>query len=274
MEKAESELREATSRSVELYNSGDLLGAIAVWDAVVQADPTNADAVFAKASFQLLVPEMQSSALEGFSTSIKLQPDNANLAISAGSKCEQAGLLDAAVKLYGIGIDANPTDANGYYYRGLAYSNAGFPQLSADDFSSAIKINGFDGFAYLRRAVSNSEMGKMEEAFSDMASATQFRASFAEQHQISRLLIETHLAFSIRFADRNLEMALSAIEVVLPNANDDDIVVIFKLLSDHIDTARSRTLAIEVLNQIDKYSEETKTVIVSLATKAGLENTG
>lgn len=273
MDKVESELVAATSRSVELYNNGDLPGAIAVWDAVVHANPTSTQAIFARASLQVLVPELQADALNDF-VSIARDAEDASLAISAGSQCEQAGLFDAAIKLYGIGIEAQPKNANGYYYRGLAYSHAGFPQLSADDFTSALEINESDGFAYLRRAVSNSEMGKMEDAFSDMNSSTRFQECFAAQHEIMQLYNQTHLAFSIRFADRDLEMALSALEVVIPDATDDDIVVIFKILSDHIDNARSRNLAVAVMDKIDRFSEETRSVIKSLATQAGLENAG
>jgi len=273
MGNVESEITAAATRSAELYNNGDLLGAIAVWDTVVQVYP-DSTTLFARAALRVLVPELHADAVKDFAGAVSKAPNNAdraNLAISAGSKCEEAGLFDAAIKFYGTGIEAEPKNAVCYYYRGLAYSHAGFPQPSADDFSSAIELNGSDGFAYLRRAVSNSEMGQMDEAFSDLNAATRFKDSFSSRPDIVQLLNTAHVAFGIQFADRDLEMALSALEVVVPTANDDEILAIFKVLFDNIEDEQSRKIATTVVNGIGKYSEETVEAINSLADQAGLD---
>ena len=258
------------SKSLGLCKDGDLAGAIAVWDEQVELYPNAAMAYFARGSLRVLTPHWRDDGIGDFFTATTLQPQNFDLAIKIGSICEQVGDFDAAVKFYGMGISISPKNNIGYWYRGLAYCHNEFPRLAAEDFTSAISINNKDGFAYLRRAVCNIQLENIEQAFTDLQNAIQYKDTFSGQADINFLLNQTLVHFAVKFSERDLKKTLTLLAVAIPDANDDHAIVVFKILCDQIANQESRKLAHRMLDDLGRYSPEIISAIRSLAAQSGI----
>jgi len=110
-------------------------------------------------------------AIEDYSKSIDMNPNNAEAYGNRGLAYYNKGQYDRAIEDYNKAIALNPNLAWNYNNRGLIYGIKGQYDRAIEDFNKAIAINPNDADAYRNRGRAYYDKGFMEKAMADFQKA-------------------------------------------------------------------------------------------------------
>jgi tetratricopeptide (TPR) repeat protein len=113
---------------------------------------------------------------------------------------------DAAVQCFTRAIDANPDQADPFYYRGLAWHHKGKLARAAADYTRAIELAPFHADTYRRRGKLGMDQLRFEAAAADLRRATELEADDAGtwEYLAFALLNLKRYAEAFAAADRGL----------------------------------------------------------------------
>ena len=121
----------------------------------------------------LMVSGNHKAAIDAFSKSIELNPENADAYYNRGFVYGDLGNQNQAVIDYSKAIELDPKNSMAYYNRGLAYRKLDNHQQAVIDFSKAIELNPKDSDAYVNRGSVYSDIGNHKQAIKDYDVALQ-----------------------------------------------------------------------------------------------------
>lgn len=142
------------SRSDELivegalhFSDGDFDEAIASFSTVIQLDPTNANAIFDRASVYRAKGEFEKSIAD-YDKYILLNPTNELAFKSRASDYAGLGQIDKAISDWNDGLRLNPNDATALAMRGFCYDKIGQFNGAEKDYYQAIRIDSTNASAW------------------------------------------------------------------------------------------------------------------------------
>lgn len=113
--------------------------------------------------------EQYGTALDAFSKSIKLNPNNATAYFHRGIAYD-IGFRNyqQATKDYDRAIELDPKDAEAYYNRGIVHTKLGNYSQAVRDYNRTIEFNPDNTYAYWGRAIAHGNLGNKDQAIKDM----------------------------------------------------------------------------------------------------------
>ena len=114
--------------------------AIADFSKAIESNPTNANAIFNRASVYRAKGDFEKS-IAGFDTYILLNPTNAMAFENRASDFAGLGEFDKAIKDWSEGLRLNPNDATALAMRGFCYNNEQRFNDALKDYYRAIQID-------------------------------------------------------------------------------------------------------------------------------------
>lgn len=133
---------------------GDHLGAIKLYNEIIQETPRNDDA-YVKRGVLYLQLGNYTNALSDFSKAIRLNPKNASAYCSRAivySDLKEFG-VEMAIADLNIAIGIDPNNAYAYLMRGFSYANLGKMQEAYWDYATALQIDPAETKSYYHMAV-------------------------------------------------------------------------------------------------------------------------
>jgi tetratricopeptide (TPR) repeat protein len=181
-DKATIKATEQYNRGVKLQQAGDLAGAIAAYNRVIELDQNYADAYNNRGAAYVSLKDY-AAAVSDFTRSIELAP-SANAYNNRGNIYLSQQKYEEAIADFGDGLKLKPS-ADAYVDRGVAYQNTGRDALALDDFSRAIELDPKLGRAYVLRGVVLLKQGGMDAAaWKDLDKGFQLDASLHEEFDL------------------------------------------------------------------------------------------
>jgi tetratricopeptide (TPR) repeat protein len=120
--------------------NGNLDNALADFSKAVELDPTNADAIFDRASIYRVKGEFEKSITD-LNEYILLNPTNDYAFKTRASDFDRLGKFDEAISNWSEGLRLNPNDANALAMRGFCYNNKEQFNEALKDYYKAIQID-------------------------------------------------------------------------------------------------------------------------------------
>lgn len=111
-------------------------------------------------------------AIDEFSISLRLDPDNSPTYYNRGTAYFQKGDYDKAIEDYNQAVEVDPKLQAAYYNRGTAHINKGDYNGAIEDLNHAIELNPNDASAYYNRGNAYYQRGDYDKAIEDFDYAT------------------------------------------------------------------------------------------------------
>lgn len=167
------------NRIVEKQDRGDLEGAIAGYDRVLQLNPKDADAYHNRG-----LAKHDSGDLDGaivdYNRAVALRPKYADAFHNRGVAKFQNDDVDGAIADYDRVLEIRPRDAAASFCRGLARHDKGDHAGAIADYNLALELDPTDPDAYNHRGLSKSFMNDSDGAIADYTRALELDPRHAE----------------------------------------------------------------------------------------------
>lgn len=132
LEPGDDEVDALVERAENLWESGDLKGALALLDAAVEKEPDSAKARRTRGAVRLEDNDF-AGARADYDHAVDLDPADAEAAAGQGAVAMSEGRYAEAIVSYSVALRLNPGDANALSARGAAYHQIGrFDRALAD----------------------------------------------------------------------------------------------------------------------------------------------
>ena len=168
-----------------------VLKAISKYNAVLETDSKNTNALYNRAYLEFLIGDVD-SAIKDYDTLISIQPNNKEYFLNRGYLYHIINKREEALKNYDEALKIDPNYAFAYNNRGVALSELGRNDESLSAYNRAIEINPDYADAYYNRGNLMTKTNKDEEALEDYNSAIQLNpkdsASFNNRGVVKRKL--------------------------------------------------------------------------------------
>ena len=169
----------AVAKAVRLQQSGDIQGAIKIWNAVavISEDSDEENAARAWFSVGYLYQKHKKgkdaleTAIDAYSKAIRLKPGLAGAYNNRGNAKNSLGQHDEAIADYNEAIRLKPGYADAYNNRGNAKNNLGQHDEAIADYDEAIRLKPDFAVAYNNRGRANSSLNRMDDARRDFKTA-------------------------------------------------------------------------------------------------------
>jgi len=125
-----------------------------------------------------------SNAIQDFTTSIKLQPNEAAGYYYRALALQRIGDYEQALGNFNKAIALNPSDAANYRDRGLLHVAMGQSDKAGEDYTRALSLNPKSSYSYKLRGKLYVSVGNHEQAIRDLTQAIQLRQSDVESLQL------------------------------------------------------------------------------------------
>ncbi len=125
------------------------------------------------------VTEYYNKAIENYTKSIKLNPQNANAYNNRGLAKHALEKHQEAIADYNKAIELNPKDAVAYNNRGFTNYALGEHKAVIADFSKAIELDSKYAMAYYNRGLANHYLENYKAAIADYNKAIEFNSQFS-----------------------------------------------------------------------------------------------
>jgi tetratricopeptide (TPR) repeat protein len=112
-------------------------------------------------------------AIADFSALIESEPSNANAYLGRAIAYRNQDDYSAALEDYNESLRLNPTNANAYLGRGITKRKTGDDQGAIEDYTEALRYKQNYGQAYYNRGLSKVELGDINGAIADFRQAAQ-----------------------------------------------------------------------------------------------------
>ena len=140
--------------------------AIGQYDQVIEIDPENAAAYYARGLAKSDLNDHQ-GAIADYSKVIEINPKDDAAYYARGLAKSDLNDYEGAIADYSKVIDIDPKDAVAYYARGGAKSDSKDHQGAIADYSKVIEINPKDDAAYYARGLAKSDLNDHQGAIAD-----------------------------------------------------------------------------------------------------------
>jgi len=117
-------------------------------------------------------------AIAEFTTSIRLNPKNANAYYNRGLAYSKKKNYDRATADYTEALRLNPKDADTYFNRAFAYKRKGDYDRAIADYTQVIRLNPKDYTAYFNRAFAHDAKGDDDRAIADFTKSLQLKPGY------------------------------------------------------------------------------------------------
>jgi tetratricopeptide (TPR) repeat protein len=119
-------------------------------------------------------------AVDAFSKSIELNPDDAYGYYCRGGAYAKLNDHNKAIEDYNKFIELNPHDVYGYFCRGVAYSKLGNINKAIEDYSQAIDLHSNGALLYNKRGIAYDKINEQQLAIEDYSKAIRIKPKYAE----------------------------------------------------------------------------------------------
>lgn len=182
-------------------------------DAAVKADPTNSDALQARALLRLQGADVN-GAVEDLQALLKQDPTNQAVAQAAVEQLVSMNRIDDAVKLLTEALQANPNEGL-YRLRGIIYRTQGEEEKALEDFGKALAMQPKDPISLLQRAEISLARGDVKSAKRDLREAIRVSPQVADS--VAAVRVRCYIAAEEgRMAD-----AINDMKLLASNAPED-----------------------------------------------------
>ncbi|MFQ5717598.1 MAG: tetratricopeptide repeat protein, partial [Nitrospinales bacterium] len=155
---------DSISKGLEDFKSGRYGDARKVFEEIVQADPSNADAYY-YLGLSLSKLERYSPATAAFEKALELNPQLTDVHLSLGIAYYKIKSLDQAEQALRRGVEADPRNSAAQFFLGLVYQSKGQDQKSIQHFSKAGELDrDFRQLALYNVGQAYFNMGRNEDA--------------------------------------------------------------------------------------------------------------
>ncbi|MDB6059938.1 MAG: hypothetical protein JWM78_41 [Verrucomicrobiaceae bacterium] len=200
--------------AIEHQRAGQLPQAAAIYQQILQSEPTNVDALhllglIAQQTGQLdiavdLIREAirikplgpmyynlgvtlhaqgdLDAAAESYRHAIALHPQDAKVHSNLGAVLQQQGNLDDAITSYRTAIALNPQDAGAYGNLGVALEMQGDPTAAIDNYRRALALNPNDAKTHNNFGNALREQEQLSQAVDSLRTAIALKPDYAEAH--------------------------------------------------------------------------------------------
>lgn len=152
------------SKGLEDFKAGHHEDARKVFEAIVQADPSNADAYY-YLGLSLSKLERYSPAATAFENALELNPQLTDVYLSLGIAYYKIKSMDQAEQALKQGVEADPQNSASQFFLGLVYQNKDQDQKSIQYFSKAGELDpDFRQLAFYNVGQAYFNMGRNEDA--------------------------------------------------------------------------------------------------------------
>lgn len=117
-------------------------------------------------------------AIAEFTTSIRLNPKNANIYYNRGLAYSKKKDYVSAIADYTEALRLNPKDADTYFNRAFAYKRKGDYDRAIADYTQVIRLNPKDYTAYFNRAFAHDAKGDYDRAIADFTKSIQLKPNY------------------------------------------------------------------------------------------------
>ena len=180
-------------QGVDLYQRGDLQGAIQAFEQEVLVNPGNATA-YNNLGFLSYQQQHWSQSLAACQKAVELKPDYAEAYWNMGFAYEQQGQYPEAIQAMEKGIELSPLGNSGVYSNlGNMYARLERYEDATNAFQNAVLYNPEDAIAHNNLGVVRFKIGHFEDAVESFRRSVEIDPQYEE-------------------AKRNLEMALSRVD--------------------------------------------------------------
>ena len=126
--------------------------------------------------------EQYNQAIEHYTETLKLNPNNANAYYNRGIAYGDKGDNDRAIGDLTKTIEINPNDDAAYNNRGMAYWDKGDYNRAIDDYTKTIQLNP-NNDAYNNRGMAYGDKGDYNRAIADFNKAIGLKPDFTDAHE-------------------------------------------------------------------------------------------
>jgi tetratricopeptide (TPR) repeat protein len=164
------------NRGLEYFGKGYYDQAINDYSTSIRLDPKNAD-VYNNRGNAYQAKHDYDRAIGDFDTAISLNPRHALAYNNRGIAYANERKFDLAIRSYDGAIGLDVGYAGAYNNRGYAYARTGAYDRAVDDFTTAIALNPRDALAYRNRARVYQNLSRYDFAIADYRRALALRPS-------------------------------------------------------------------------------------------------
>lgn len=206
----------------------------------ISLDPTNVEARQARAVHSLRNGQAE-DAIEDFRFIIQKMPNSQGVVLMAAEQLVALGKAEAALRLLGEAIEANPTEVF-FRLRGLVRRANGDDVEAAKDFSKAIELQPKDPISLLQRAEISLAKGDLKAAKSDFDNAIRVDSRVSES--LAAMRVRCYIAVEEgRLADAINDMT------VIAKANPEDAFWSLQLASLFVQDKRP-SKAVRIISEV------------------------
>jgi tetratricopeptide (TPR) repeat protein len=153
-------------RAAEYYRLRNYAQVIADYSSSLALQPDDADAFHLRGQAYEQLGQSE-RALEDYQRAIAINPQLSDTYIQRGFTFAIMGNFRQSIDNFTEAIRLAPDNPDGYFNRGTAFLQEGDFERAIDDFSNVIRLSPGDEAAYYRRGISNEEAGRQQEAIAD-----------------------------------------------------------------------------------------------------------
>ena len=166
-------------KALALHESGDLTGALSLYEEALQIDPKDFNAHHLIGVIHLQQGEL-SQAERCFLLAHEINPEDANLCNNLSILYEKLKDFDKALTYSDTCLRLDPRHAQRHYNRGNILDELGLHQLAIESFAKSIELEPKFAQAYINRGLTHKKLNQLPEALADYTKALEVDPKQAE----------------------------------------------------------------------------------------------
>jgi tetratricopeptide (TPR) repeat protein len=174
-------ISEALAIAIQHHQAGRLQAAEQIYRQILQAEPTQADAIhlLGVIAYQVGKHEL---AVEYIGRAIGLKGNVADFHNNLGNALKNQGKLDEAIACYRRALELKPAYADAHINLGVAFKEQAKLDAAVACWRRALELKPDCAEAYYNLGIAFKEQGKLDEASACYCRALQLRPGYAEAH--------------------------------------------------------------------------------------------
>ena len=165
------------NRGRDLYNAGDIQGALSCFEQAIEIQP-NYYLAYYNRGIALKNMGRYEEAIADYNKAIEIQPNDPDAYNGRGNALKEMGRYEEAIADYNKAIEIQPKYHYAYNGRGIALKEMGRYEEAIADYNKALEIQPNYHLAYYNRGIALKEMGRYEEAIADLNKALEIQPNY------------------------------------------------------------------------------------------------